>query len=49
MIVLGGIEYMSTDAISGKSEGKERITPCTCIIPDTQYDQPEPGKFAFGD
>ena len=26
MIVIGGIEYMSTDAISGKSEGKERIT-----------------------
>lgn len=26
MIVIGGIQYMSTDAISGKSEGKERIT-----------------------
>ncbi len=26
MIVLGGIQYMSTDAISGKSEGKDRIT-----------------------
>lgn len=26
MIVIGGIEYMSTDAISGKSEGKEKIT-----------------------
>lgn len=26
MIVLGGIEYMSTDAVYGKSDGKERIT-----------------------
>ncbi len=26
MITLGGIQYMSTDAISGKSEGKEKIT-----------------------
>jgi len=26
MIVIGGIEYMSTDAIQGKEEGKERIT-----------------------
>ena len=26
MIVLGGIEYMSTDAIGGKEEGKEKIT-----------------------
>ncbi|MCD8495139.1 MAG: NlpC/P60 family protein [Candidatus Pacebacteria bacterium] len=26
MIVVGGIQYMSTDAISGKSEGRERIT-----------------------
>ena len=26
MIVVGGIEYMSTDAIGGKEEGKERIT-----------------------
>lgn len=26
MIVIGGIQYMSTDAISGKSEGKEKIT-----------------------
>ncbi len=25
MIVIGGIQYMSTDAISGKEEGKERI------------------------
>jgi len=25
MIIWGGIEYMSTDAISGKEEGKERI------------------------
>ena len=25
MIVYGGVEYLSTDAISGKSEGKERI------------------------
>jgi hypothetical protein len=25
MIVLGGVQYLSTDAISGKSEGKERI------------------------
>ncbi len=24
-IVIGGIEYMSTDSISGKSDGKERI------------------------
>jgi hypothetical protein len=26
MIVIGGIQYLSTDAISGKSEGKELIT-----------------------
>ena len=26
MIAVGGIQYMSTDAVSGKSEGKERIT-----------------------
>jgi hypothetical protein len=26
MIVIGGIEYMSTDAIGGKEEGKEKIT-----------------------
>jgi len=26
MIVIGGIEYMSTDAFSGKEEGKSRIT-----------------------
>jgi hypothetical protein len=26
MIVLGGIEYMSTDAISGKEDGRERVT-----------------------
>lgn len=26
MIVYGGVEYLSTDAISGKSEGKEKIT-----------------------
>ncbi|MEI7777175.1 MAG: pilin [bacterium] len=26
MIVVGGIEYMSTDAIGGKEEGKDRIT-----------------------
>lgn len=26
MIVIGGVQYMSTDAISGKSEGKEKIT-----------------------
>ncbi len=26
MIVIGGIEYMSTDAIGGKEEGKDRIT-----------------------
>lgn len=26
MIAVGGIQYMSTDAISGKTEGKERIT-----------------------
>lgn len=26
MMVLGGIQYMSTDALSGKSEGRERIT-----------------------
>jgi len=26
MIVVGGIQYLSTDAVSGKSEGKERIT-----------------------
>jgi hypothetical protein len=25
MIVIGGVQYLSTDAISGKSEGKERI------------------------
>ena len=25
MIVVGGVQYLSTDAISGKSEGKERI------------------------
>jgi len=25
MIVIGGVQYISTDAISGKSEGKERI------------------------
>jgi hypothetical protein len=25
MVVIGGIEYMSTDAINGKSEGKEKI------------------------
>ncbi len=25
MIIIGGIQYMSTDAISGKSEGKEKI------------------------
>ena len=25
MIILGGIQYMSTDAMSGKSEGKQRI------------------------
>ena len=26
MIMIGGLQYMSTDAISGKTEGKERIT-----------------------
>lgn len=26
MIIFGGIQYMTTDAISGKQEGKERIT-----------------------
>lgn len=26
MIVLGGIQYMSTDAIGGKEEGKDKIT-----------------------
>jgi len=26
MIMLGGIQYMSTDAISGKEDGKEKIT-----------------------
>lgn len=26
MIVIGGVEYMSTDAVSGKSEGKDKIT-----------------------
>jgi len=26
MIAIGGIQYMSTDAVSGKSEGRERIT-----------------------
>jgi len=26
MILIGGIQYLSTDAISGKEEGKERIT-----------------------
>jgi len=26
MIMIGGIQYMSTDAISGKSEGKDKIT-----------------------
>ncbi len=26
MIVVGGIEYMSTDAFSGKEEGRERVT-----------------------
>lgn len=26
MIVIGGVQYLSTDAISGKSEGKEKIT-----------------------
>ena len=26
MIMLGGIQYMSSDAISGKEEGKEKIT-----------------------
>ena len=26
MIAFGGIQYMSTDAIHGKSEGRERIT-----------------------
>lgn len=26
MITIGGLEYMTTDSISGKSEGKERIT-----------------------
>lgn len=26
MIVVGGLQYMSTDAISGKSEGRDRIT-----------------------
>lgn len=26
MIVIGGVEYMTTDAIGGKSEGKERIS-----------------------
>lgn len=26
MIVIGGVQYLSTDAISGKSEAKERIT-----------------------
>lgn len=25
MIAIGGIQYMSTDAVSGKTEGKERI------------------------
>lgn len=25
MIVIGGIEYMSTDAISGKSDGRKKI------------------------
>lgn len=25
MVVIGGVEYMTTDAIGGKSEGKERI------------------------
>ncbi len=26
MIIIGGIQYMSTDAVSGKSDGKDRIT-----------------------
>lgn len=26
MIVIGGVQYLSTDAISGKSDGKEKIT-----------------------
>jgi Type IV secretion system pilin len=26
MIVIGGVQYLSTDALSGKSEGKEKIT-----------------------
>jgi len=26
MIIVGGIQYMSTDAVSGKSEGRDRIT-----------------------
>jgi|SRR5271168_1647997 len=26
MILIGGIQYLSTDAISGKEEGKDRIT-----------------------
>ena len=26
MIVIGGVEYMSTDAVYGKSEGKNKIT-----------------------
>src|ERR1035437_44233 len=26
MIVIGGVQYLSTDAIGGKSEGKEKIT-----------------------
>ena len=26
MIAIGGIQYMSTDAVTGKSEGRERIT-----------------------
>ena len=26
MIVIGGVQYMSTDAVSGKSDGREKIT-----------------------
>lgn len=26
MIIIGGIQYVSTDAVGGKSEGKDRIT-----------------------
>ena len=32
MIIIGGVEYVTTDAIQGKSEGKARIQNALCVL-----------------